>query len=189
MVEIQEAVELQEVGKMSDLSTVTEYLEKDCLCHEGSDLNYALESMPASIKQPLVKTGCDCKHGQEKAIKQALRKFKTFINTEARFKVGDRVELAYTPVITETESWGWLGSKHFLIEGAKATVNDVDYRGGFGYSVQFDGESWMDRDGVVHPITDRVHTYYFSEEKIRSINSSPRYFLKKLWSDFYKIGD
>jgi hypothetical protein len=175
---------------MSDLSLIKELLEKKCLCHE-TDLNYALESMPNSIAHPPVKQGCDCKHGQEKAIKQALRKFKTFIETKAKFKLGDRVELAVTPVINERDSFGWLGSKHFLVEGAKATVADVDFRGdSFGYSIIFDDESWKDRDGVVRPIEKKhKHTYYFGEKKIRSVNSSSGDFLKKLWSDFYRIGD
>lgn len=175
---------------MSDLSLVEELLEKKCLCHE-SNLNYCLESMPASIKHPPVKQGCDCKHGQERAIKQALRKFKTFIETKAKFKVGDHVELAMTPVINERDSFGWLGSKHFLIEGARATVMDVDYRGnGFGYAIMFDEESWKDNQGVIHPMKERKHTYYFGEQKIRSVNSRLGCnFLNKLWSDFHKIGD
>ena len=174
---------------MSDLTLINKILDRDCLCHEPN-LEYALESMPNSIKRPSVKQGCDCRHGQEKAIKKALRKFKTFIKTEAKYKVGDRVELAITPEITERTAHGWLGSKHFLVEGAKATVRDVEYRGGdFGYSVSFDDESWIELfSGTVHPAA-HSHIYYFAEEKLRPINYLPRYFLKKLWSDFYKVGD
>jgi len=177
---------------MSDLSSIVELLEQDCLCHEGSDLNYALESMPSSIPQPRIKIGCDCRHGQEKAIKAALRKFKKYIETQARFKVGDHVELAETPVITERTAHGWLGSKHFLLEGAKATVSDVDCRSGeFGYDIVFDDESWKESfTGVIHQTEAKhKHCYYFPEERLRTVNSSPREFLKKLWSDFYKIGD
>jgi len=174
---------------MSDLSRVEELLEKKCLCHEGSNLNYALESMPSSIPQPKVKYGCDCKHGQEKAIKKALRQFKTFIETKAKFKVGDCVELAETPYISESTAHGWLGSKHFLIQGAKATVRDVDFRcNEFGYAIMFDNESWKDRDGVIHPTKDK-HTYFFTEGKLRAAGARPCDFLKKLWYDFYRIGD
>jgi hypothetical protein len=176
---------------MSDLSRVQEFLDSKCLCHAGSNLTYALESLPSSIRQPKIKLGCDCRHGQEKDIKRALRQFKTFIETEARFKVGDRVELAITPEINERDSWGWMCSKHFLVEGAIATVREIDYRGDFGYSIVFDNESWKDRDGVIHPTKDK-HTYYFAEEKLRpagSITSRSCDFLKSLWRDFYKVGD
>lgn len=179
---------------MSELSRIEELLGKNCLCHEGSNLNYALECMPASIKQPAFKSGCDCKHGQEKGIKKALRQFKTFLETESRFKIGDRVELSETPVITEATAHGWLCSKHFLVEGAQARVAEIDYFGNeFGYAVVFDDESWKDRDGVVHPVAEKdKHTYFFREERLRRAGSTVSRscdFLKKLWSDFHKVGD
>lgn len=174
---------------MSSLETIQEFLDSKCLCHEGSDLEFALESLPKSIRQPKVKLGCDCRHGQEKDIKRAFRQFKTFILNESQFKVGDRVELAITPIITEETAHGWLGSKHFLVEGARGTIHEVEYRDGFGYSVEFDEESWKDRDGVVHPTTNK-HVYHFSEEKLRKAsNITTRAFLKQLWHDFAKIGD
>lgn len=187
---------------MSDLSTIEEYLEKTCLCHEDSDLNYALESLPPSIKQPYVKTGYDCKHGQEKQIKQALRKFKKFIETKSQFKMNERVELAETPFIDEHHSWGWIGSKHFLVEGAKATVEEVSYYNGhFGYDIVVDTESWKDSKDVLHPRSDKkcqipgcdfthnIHTYYFRENQLRPIVKERCSFLSKLWSEFHKIGD
>lgn len=81
------------------------------------------------------------------------------------FKVGDRVILAKTPNITPEKSWGWMGSKHFLIKGAAGTVRSVSVdRDGFSFQVEFDDESF------IHPFTKQVtpvtekHTYHFGED-------------------------
>ena len=178
---------------MSNLRTIEEYLNKQCLCHENSDLNYALESMPACIKQPPLRLGCDCKHDQEKAIKRALRQFKTFIKTNAKFQVGDRVELALTPEINAHTAPGWMGSKHFLFEGAKATVTEISFRcNEFRYAVCFDDESWIHTfTKEIHMVeANHKHSYWFDEEQIRPANSSPvRHYLTQLWHDFARIGD
>ena len=70
-------------------------------------------------------------------------------NKYAPFRTGDRVALTQTPDITEEKSWGWLGSKHFLIKGAKGIVKSVDYDSGRGFCAQvvFDDESWIDKEG------------------------------------------
>lgn len=81
----------------------------------------------------------------------------------APFKEGDRVVLTKTPKIDKETSWGWMGSKHFLVKGAMATVHDVDYRNGlFFASLYFDDESWVDSDGTVNPV-NRPALYTFSE--------------------------
>jgi hypothetical protein len=57
----------------------------------------------------------------------------------AKFRVGNNVILNKTPVINEKVAWGWLGCKHFLIEGAQAIVCDVDwYKGRFRYGIKFE---------------------------------------------------
>lgn len=83
------------------------------------------------------------------------------------FGTGDRVQLEITPVINDKEAWGWMGSKHFLAKGAKATVTGVEFRKGkFIFGLEFDDDSW------VHPHTkevipnDRKALYYFSEYDI-----------------------
>ena len=58
----------------------------------------------------------------------------------AKFKVGDIVELTDTPVITDKVSWGWLGYKDILVEGAEAKVTEVDwYKGEFRYMLDMIG--------------------------------------------------
>ena len=82
----------------------------------------------------------------------------------APFKKGDRVVLIETPVINEEVAWGWMGSKHFLIKGAKGTVSELDfYEGAFRAGVHFDNESWIDSDGNIHP-REEPHQYWFSEK-------------------------
>lgn len=86
----------------------------------------------------------------------------------APFKAGDRVELAVTPEITKHKSYGWIGSKHFLVEGAKATVLTVDIdRHDLTFGVEFDEETWIDRDGVKRPVS-RKHSYGFRAEALRA---------------------
>jgi hypothetical protein len=83
------------------------------------------------------------------------------------FKIGDRVTLLKTPEISDTVAWGWIGSKHFLTEGAIGTIHSVDYyRNLFQFGVQFDDDSWISSsDGIVHPTdVDRRGSFLFSEE-------------------------
>jgi len=86
----------------------------------------------------------------------------------AKFHVDDRVQLSVTPVINETQSPGWLGSKHFLVAGACGTVRDADVRNhAFYYQVVFDAESWVDSKGVEHTIDpDRRASYCFREDEL-----------------------
>ena len=62
----------------------------------------------------------------------------------AKFKEGDRVKLTVTPEINDKTRWGWMGHKHYLVEGAIATVKEREfYNGQFTYSVTFDDESYL----------------------------------------------
>jgi hypothetical protein len=82
----------------------------------------------------------------------------------APFKVGDRVALSKTPKIDRETAWGWLGSKHFLVQGALGIVRTVDLHGDgkLSFGVEFDDETWIDRDGHRRPL-DRKHHYCFGE--------------------------
>lgn len=181
---------------MSDLSAVQELLEKDCFCHD-SELSYMFECMPASIVHRKLTNDCEasyCYHKQENEIKETLQRFKTFLETKSQFKIGDKVELNYTPVINEKEAWGWLSDRHFLIKGAQATVVEVSYHDNeFGYLLQFDNDnSWIDGKDVIHPNDDPNHrsNFFFRENRLSKVgNYTACEFLRKLWSDFYKIGD
>lgn len=82
----------------------------------------------------------------------------------APFKVGDRVLLTRTPEINEKTAPGWIGSKHFLVKGAIGTVREVYCDGKeFGFQIEFDDETWLDRDGKAQPVSQK-HTYHFRED-------------------------
>jgi len=177
---------------MSNLDTVKELLLQDCFCHSG-ELNYMIECMPASIQRPSLKHDTRCYHNQEKQIKQALLQFQRFMETNSLFKVGDRVELNHTPRINAQDSWGWLSFRHFIIQGAKATVTSVSYHHNeFNYLIEFDNDnSWIDEKDEIHlnSRADRRHNFTFNESALTKADVTPCYFLKKLWNDFYRIGD
>lgn len=102
-------------------------------------------------------------------LKCMLKATELLVTKYAPFKVGQRVELAATPIITKDKSYGWLHSKHFLVEGAQAVVASVDFDSeDLSFHVIFDDESWIDRDGKVNPIPpERKHTYGFRAEALR----------------------
>jgi hypothetical protein len=85
------------------------------------------------------------------------------------FRVGDRVQLSKTPEINEKTSWGWIGSKHFLVDGAKARVTSRGYRNGlFCFGLVFDDESWINSsDGSLNPV-DRPNEYTFNEDFVEA---------------------
>src|SRR6267142_5517691 len=182
---------------MSDLETVKEILDKDCFCH-SSELKFVFECMPPSIFYGELESDCVgsyCFHKKEELIKEKLQQFKRYLETQGRFKVGDRIELAETPVITDKIAYGWLDSKHFIIEGAKGTVQEISYyKGQFGYSVVLDNESWKDLKDVLHLRSDKrctipdcdfthhAHTFYFREHQLRPITTERCSFLSKLWT-------
>lgn len=189
---------------MSDLSSVKALLEKGCFCH-SSDVKWNFECMPESLSGFKLKDcgqGVYCYHNQETQIKTALERFVSFMEKQASFKVGDRVELTETPVITAETAHGWLNCKHFIVKGAKGTIRDVSYYNNeFGYAVSLDDESWKDEKGVIHPkndkkctipgcdFTHRAHTFYFREYKLRRPFAERCGFLSRLWLEFYKVGD
>lgn len=100
-------------------------------------------------------------------LKCLLAAREALLTKYAPFKVGDRVVLAVTPKIDEKTAYGWLSSKHFLVKGSAGTVRSSDVRqdGRLMFEVEFDDESWIDRDGVRRPI-DTKHTYGFGESSL-----------------------
>ncbi len=98
-----------------------------------------------------------------------LQEYATGLFDRAPFKAGDRVRLTVTPEINEKDSWGWMGSKHFLVKGAVATVHSVDFRDGkFNALLYFDDETWKDDAGVLRK-KDRASLYHFWETKLERV--------------------
>ena len=87
----------------------------------------------------------------------------------APFKVGDKVELAVTPTISEEVAWGWLGAKHFLKKGATGVVVSATCGArGFRFGVVFDEETWISPvDKLEKEVEkDKRHEYVFGESSL-----------------------
>ena len=77
-------------------------------------------------------------------LKELVAAHNLLMERFAPFKIGDKVRLTHTPVITEKVSYGWLGHKHFLVEGATGVVRDAGCGSrGFWFRVAFDEQSWI----------------------------------------------
>ena len=105
--------------------------------------------------------GGSFKWGIEQVVESYLSMFDRF----CPFEEGDRVELIED--YDTSNSPGWASSKHFLIKGSKATVSDRGYRDGyFTFSVVFDNETWVDRNGCEQPVSNK-HTFGFRESRLK----------------------
>lgn len=99
-------------------------------------------------------------------LREMSAAYELLMSRYAPFKVGDRVKLAKTPDITPEHAPGWMSCRHFLVQGAIATVSDARCgEGGFRFDVMFDGETWLDREGVERPISEK-HTFTFREASL-----------------------
>ena len=93
-------------------------------------------------------------------------------------KKGARVRLLRTPEISSVSRWGWLGCRHFLVAGAMATVDAVDFHDGqFSAGLIFDDESWLPYEGpnkgIPQPI-DRPSQFWFSETWFEVVDDEKR---------------
>lgn len=90
--------------------------------------------------------------------------YQILIDRFAPFKPGSRVKLKKTPEITAKDSPGWMGCRHFLVKGEKATVEEVGCgEGGFYFHIIFDNETWIDTEGAKQRPTN-PHHFSFSEK-------------------------
>jgi hypothetical protein len=131
---------------------------------------------------------------KEKDIKEALAKLETLrkasydmfsVNTSGEYKVrtiveqslyifdralfknNDKVKLKRAPIIDQYNNWGWLGQKHFLVEGATAIVKERSFYGGkFRYLLEFDNESYVDVvTKLIQPVdSEKRGQYLFVED-------------------------
>jgi len=100
-------------------------------------------------------------------LNEVLQSYTSLFNRFCPYKVGDRVKLTKTLDIPKGN--GWYGSKHFLVEGAIATVNNCGYRGdSFSFGLKFDDETWIDMYENIKPVTAK-HLFYLSENLIERV--------------------
>lgn len=104
-------------------------------------------------------------------LNTVLESYSSLFNRFCPFSVGDRVQLKED--INPPKDDGWYSSRHFLVKSAIATVRACDYRNDlFFFGLEFDDESWIDREGNVKPVTSK-HIYYLSENKIERVSIPP----------------
>lgn len=99
------------------------------------------------------------------AITQLIRAQDLLISRYAPFKVGDRAVLTRTPEITREKSCGWMGSRHFLVEGRAGVISEVEiWDGKFRFGFEPDNQTWICSFGnhEENPV-DRPHSYSFGE--------------------------
>lgn len=101
-------------------------------------------------------------------LNSVLSSYSEMFSRFCPFKVGDRVRLTKTPAIERGS--GWYGSRHFLVEGAIATVKGCDWKKGkFVFDLEFDNESWVDSEGRIQSIApERRHVFGFGEDWVVS---------------------
>ena len=101
-------------------------------------------------------------------LNEILQNYASLFNRFCPYNVGDRVKLKQTLDI-EKDS-GWYGSKHFLVEGAIATVKTCgDYRNNlFFFGLEFDAESYINQNGEIKLIIAK-HLYYLFESQIETL--------------------
>ena len=79
---------------------------------------------------------------------ERLTKFVEFaIGKLSPLQVGDTAALTDTPEITPEKSWGWMGSKHFLVAGKQGVVRSVDWDDAFIFGWEPFDQTW------IHPHT------------------------------------
>jgi len=86
----------------------------------------------------------------------------------SKLKLGDVVALASDA--SQDGRPGWNGFFHFMKRGARATVCDVGFgKNGFGYSVEFDNETWLDDKKVERPVSAK-HVFWFGEAELEFVS-------------------
>lgn len=97
-------------------------------------------------------------------LRELNESYKILIDRFAPFKPGSRVKLKKTPDITPEKAHGWMGCRHFLVKGAKATVEEVGCgEGGFSFHIIFDDETWIDTEDKKREPKSKHH-FSFREE-------------------------
>jgi hypothetical protein len=85
----------------------------------------------------------------------------------APFRVGDKVVLVKKLDIKSDS--GWFYSRHFLIVGALGVVRHAECgTSGFKFDVEFDNETWIDKEGNENPISQK-HSFRFGESSLAAV--------------------
>jgi hypothetical protein len=101
-------------------------------------------------------------------IEELAESYISIFNRYSPYAYGDRVQLSKTLDISEGS--GWYSSRHFLIQGSKATVSSRGYRDNqFSFDVIFDDETYISTldatKGQEFPVNSK-HTYLMFERDL-----------------------
>jgi hypothetical protein len=115
-----------------------------------------------------------CKGSFEWGIEELAESYLSIFDRFSPFAVDDRVQLSKTLDIAESS--GWYGSRHFLVQGSKATVRSRGYRDNkFSFDVVFDNETYIstigDTKGQALPVSSK-HTYQMLESDLLPLRES-----------------
>lgn len=105
-------------------------------------------------------------------VRERVAAYEGLLKRFAPLQVGDRAKLTKTPEITLERAWGWMGAKHFLIEGHEGEVVSVEFSNGlFRYAFKPDNQSWANTfNGVVTPLVEQDYAHYqFSEKWLEKV--------------------
>jgi len=70
---------------------------------------------------------------------ERLEEYSNALFKFSKFKIGDRVKIKNAPLITPEVNYGWYGFRDRIVNGAKATIEEVDYiYGNFNYLIRLD---------------------------------------------------
>lgn len=81
---------------------------------------------------------------------------------------GDIAVLVNVPVISETESWGYLGAKHLFVIGANVEIVSLDYcEKQFVVGFMFKHETWIDLLTLEEKLVSDRSVYSLPANKFR----------------------
>lgn len=109
-------------------------------------------------------------------VEYSLKKIAGYVEglfSRAPWQPGDRARLVKTPDINAKDSWGWMGSRHILVEGREGTITSIDFRDGrFTCLWCPDNQTYISSlDGKEYPVDSPGH-YGFSEKWLVKVGST-----------------
>ena len=96
-------------------------------------------------------------------VKSIANSYQEMFDRFCPFQINGKVVLSKAVDFAKAPSWE--SSKHFLVEGAIATIINRDFRNKlYVFGVEFEKDSWIDVKGTIHEYKpeDR-HLFYISE--------------------------
>ena len=105
-----------------------------------------------------------CGGSFEWGLNQVITSYLSMFDRFCPFTVGDKVQLTKDTKVDNSS--GWSQCVHFMKKGSTAIVRKRGYaEGRFAFHIEFDNETWIDREGNEHPV-EQKHLFHFSENSL-----------------------